>query len=146
MTIAAAALEPAARRQLHVFIATSDIHITHKLRSTRPEVLERIRSCVAQARRLAGSEEVEFSAEDASRTEVAFLLEAFDAAVTAGASVINVPDTVGYAEPEEFGGLVRQVVELVGRRAIVSTHCHNDLGLATANTLAGIQAGRARSR
>ena len=130
------------RRQLHVFIATSDIHITHKLRSTREDVLERITSCVSQARRLIGPDhDVEFSAEDASRTEVEFLLEAFEAAVAAGASVINVPDTVGYAEPKEFGGLVQQVVKLVGKRAIVSTHCHNDLGLATANTLAGIQAG-----
>ena len=142
VTIAAAALEPARRRQLHVFIATSDIHITHKLRSNRAEVLERIRANVEQARRLIGpGHEVEFSAEDASRTELEFLLEAFEAAVEAGATVINVPDTVGYAEPREFGALVRRVVRLVGRRAIVSTHCHNDLGLATANTLAGIQAG-----
>jgi 2-isopropylmalate synthase len=142
VTIAAAALEPARSRQLHVFIATSDIHITHKLRSTRDEVLERIRSCVAQARRLVGPEhEVEFSAEDASRTEPAFLLEAYEAAVDAGASVINVPDTVGYAEPKEYAAVVKRVVKLVGRRAMVSTHCHNDLGLATANTLAGIQAG-----
>lgn len=142
VTVAAAALEPARRRQLHVFIATSDIHITHKLRSSREEVLERIRSCVAQARRLVGPHhDVEFSAEDASRTDVEFLLAAFDAAVEAGASVINVPDTVGYAEPKEFGALVRQVVRRVGRRAIVSTHCHNDLGLAVANTLAGISAG-----
>ena len=142
VTIAAAALEPARRRQLHVFIATSDIHITHKLRSNRAEVLERIRANVEQARRLIGpGHEVEFSAEDASRTELEFLLEAFEAAVVAGATVINVPDTVGYAEPREFGALVRRVVRLVGRRAIVSTHCHNDLGLATANTLAGIQAG-----
>ena len=142
VTAAAAALEPARKRQLHVFIATSDIHITHKLRSTRAEVLERIRSCVGQARELVGPDhEVEFSAEDASRTEPAFLFEAFEAAVDAGASVINVPDTVGYAEPKEYGKVIRQVVKLVGRRAIVSTHCHNDLGVATANTLAGIQAG-----
>ena len=142
VTAAAAALEPARKRQLHVFIATSDIHITHKLRSTRAEVLERIRSCVGQAREMVGSDhEVEFSAEDASRTEPAFLFEAFEAAVEAGASVINVPDTVGYAEPKEYGKVIRQVVKLVGRRAIVSTHCHNDLGVATANTLAGIQAG-----
>jgi 2-isopropylmalate synthase len=142
VTAAAAALEPARKRQLHVFIATSDIHITHKLRSTRAEVLERIRSCVGQARELVGRDhEVEFSAEDASRTEPAFLFEAFEAAVDAGASVINVPDTVGYAEPKEYGKVIRQVVKLVGRRAIVSTHCHNDLGVATANTLAGIQAG-----
>ncbi|HEX2765340.1 MAG TPA: 2-isopropylmalate synthase [Candidatus Limnocylindria bacterium] len=142
VTVAAAALEPARKRQLHVFIATSDIHITHKLRSTRPEVLERIRSCVAQARRMVGDgHDVEFSAEDASRTELAFLLEAYAAAIEAGASVINVPDTVGYAEPKEFASVIKQVVKLCGRRAIVSTHCHNDLGLATANTLAGIQAG-----
>jgi 2-isopropylmalate synthase len=142
VTIAAAALEPARRTQLHVFIATSDIHITHKLRSTREEVLERIRSCVGQARRMVGpDQEIEFSAEDASRTELAFLLTAYEAAVEAGASVINVPDTVGYAEPKEFAAVVRQVVKLCGRRAIVSTHCHNDLGLATANTLAGIRAG-----
>jgi 2-isopropylmalate synthase len=142
VTVAAAALQPARRRQLHVFIATSDIHITHKLRSTREDVLDRIRSCVGQARRLVGAEhDVEFSAEDASRTELAFLLEAFDTAVDAGASIINVPDTVGYTEPKEYGALIRQVVKLVGRRAIVSTHCHNDLGLATANTLAAVQAG-----
>jgi 2-isopropylmalate synthase len=142
VTVAAAALQPARRRQLHVFIATSDIHITHKLRSTREEVLERISSCVAQARELVGPDhDVEFSAEDASRTELPFLLEAFEAAITAGASVINVPDTVGYAEPREFAAVVKQVVKLVGRRGMVSTHCHNDLGLATANTLAGIQAG-----
>jgi 2-isopropylmalate synthase len=142
VTVAAAALDPARKRQLHVFIATSDIHITHKLRTSREDVLERIRSCVAQARRMVGADhDVEFSAEDASRSEVDFLLEAYEAAVAAGASVINVPDTVGYAEPKEFAAIVRRVVKLVGRRAIVSTHCHNDLGLATANTLAGIQAG-----
>lgn len=142
VTVAAAALEPARKKQLHVFIATSDIHITHKLRSTREEVLERIRSCVAQARRMVGpGQEVEFSAEDASRTELEFLLSTYEAAVEAGASVINVPDTVGYAEPKEFGAVIKRVVKLCGRRAIVSTHCHNDLGLATANTLAGIQAG-----
>jgi 2-isopropylmalate synthase len=142
VTVAAAALAPARKRQLHVFIATSDIHITHKLRSTRDEVLERIRSCVAQARELVGpGQQVEFSAEDASRSDMPFLLEAFTAAVEAGASVINVPDTVGYTEPKEYAAVIKQVVRLVGRRAIVSTHCHNDLGLATANTLAAVQAG-----
>ncbi|CAN5171343.1 2-isopropylmalate synthase [soil metagenome] len=142
VTVAAAALDPARRKQLHVFIATSDIHITHKLRVTREEVLERIRSCVAQAREMVGpGQQVEFSAEDASRTELPFLLEAYETAVNAGASVINVPDTVGYTEPKEYASVIRQVVKLVGRRAIVSTHCHNDLGLATANTLAAIQAG-----
>ena len=142
VTVAAAALAPARKRQLHVFIATSDIHITHKLRSTRADVLERIRGCVAQARELVGQgQEIEFSAEDASRSELPFLMEAFAAAVDAGASVINVPDTVGYTEPKEYAAVIKQVVKLVGRRAIVSTHCHNDLGLATANTLAAVQAG-----
>ena len=142
VTVAAAALDPARARQLHVFIATSDIHIKHKLRTTREDVLERIRSCVTQARRMVGPDhEVEFSAEDASRSELPFLLEAYETAVGAGASVINVPDTVGYTEPKEYAAVVRQVVRLVGKRAIVSTHCHNDLGLATANTLAAIQAG-----
>ncbi len=110
VTVAAAALEPARKRQLHVFIATSDIHITHKLRTTREDVLERIRTCVAQARRMVGDDhDVEFSAEDASRSELPFLLEAYEAAVQAGASVINVPDTVGYAEPKEFAAVVKQV-------------------------------------
>ncbi|HEX2883817.1 MAG TPA: 2-isopropylmalate synthase [Candidatus Limnocylindria bacterium] len=140
--VAAAALAPARRKQLHVFIATSDIHITHKLRTTREDVLERIRSCVAQAREMVGpGQEVEFSAEDASRSDLDFLLAAYEAAIEAGASVINVPDTVGYTEPREYAAVVRRVVKLAGRRAIVSTHCHNDLGLATANTLAAIQAG-----
>jgi 2-isopropylmalate synthase len=142
VTVAAKALGPARKRQLHVFIATSDIHITHKLRSTRAEVLERIRACVGQAREMVGDgHDVEFSAEDASRTELPFLMEAFAVAVEAGASVINVPDTVGYTEPKEYASIIRQVVKLCGRRAIVSTHCHNDLGLATSNTLAAIQAG-----
>ncbi len=139
---AAAALAPATRTQLHVFIATSDIHLTHKLRASRDTVLERIAECVAQARHLIGpDQEIEFSAEDASRTEIGFLLQAFETAIGAGATVVNVPDTVGYAEPDEFGALVRQVVRTAGRRATVSVHCHNDLGLATANTLAGIRAG-----
>jgi 2-isopropylmalate synthase len=139
---AAVALAPARRRQLHVFIATSDLHLTHKLRATRAEVLARIASCVAQARASVGpDDDVEFSAEDASRSEPTFLFEAFETAVAAGASVLNVPDTVGYAEPAEFAGLVREVVRCFGRRAVVSVHCHNDLGLATANTLAAVRAG-----
>jgi 2-isopropylmalate synthase len=142
VTIAAAALAPARKVQLHVFIATSEIHLVHKLRATREEALERIRTCVAQARRLVRPEDdVEFSAEDASRSEVDFLMTAFETAIDAGASVINVPDTVGYAEPAEFGALVREVVRRFARRALVSVHCHNDLGLATANTLAAVRAG-----
>jgi 2-isopropylmalate synthase len=139
---AAAALAPAARRQLHVFIATSDIHLVHKLRATREDVLGRIAACVAQARASIGpDDDVEFSAEDASRSDPEFLAAAFEAAVAAGASVLNVPDTVGYAEPDEFAALVRRVVRQFGDRALVSVHCHNDLGLATANTLAAVRAG-----
>jgi 2-isopropylmalate synthase len=142
VSAAAAAIAPARRQHLHVFIATSDIHITHKLRSTRKAVLAAIRACVAQGRDLVGADAtVEFSAEDASRTELDFLLTAYEAAVEAGATVINVPDTVGYAEPDEFAVLVRRVVRAVGKRAVVSVHCHNDLGLASANTLAAIRAG-----
>ena len=142
VTAAAAALEGARRSQLHVFIATSDIHLQHKLRATREEVLERITACVGQARRLVGpKQEIEFSAEDASRSDPEFMFEAFERAIDAGATVINVPDTVGYAEPDDYAALVKRVVRLVGRRGIVSTHCHNDLGLATANTLAAIRAG-----
>ncbi|HEU5056438.1 MAG TPA: hypothetical protein VFU21_07925, partial [Kofleriaceae bacterium] len=133
---------PARKRHLHVFIATSDIHLKYKLRATREEVLERITSCVSQARKLVGPKAtVEFSAEDATRTDHDFLLTAYETAIAAGASVLNVPDTVGYSEPKEFGELVRRVVRAVKRRATVSVHCHNDLGLATANTLAAIRAG-----
>jgi 2-isopropylmalate synthase len=139
---AAAALAPARRRQLHVFIATSDIHLTHKLRATRAEVLARITDCVARARAGVGpGDDVEFSAEDASRSDPDFLFEAFEAAVAAGASVLNVPDTVGYAEPAEFAARVGAVVRRFGKRVVVSVHCHNDLGLATANTLAAVRAG-----
>jgi 2-isopropylmalate synthase len=142
VTVAAAALAPARKRHLHVFIATSDIHLKHKLRATREEVLERVSHCVEQARRLVGPDAtVEFSAEDASRTEIEYLLTVYEAAIAAGATVLNVPDTVGYAEPDEFGALVKQVVKHAKKRAIVSVHCHNDLGLAAANTLAAIRAG-----
>jgi 2-isopropylmalate synthase len=142
VSLAAAALEPAAKRHLHVFIATSEIHLVYKLKATPDEVLRRIGECVAQARRLVGPKAtVEFSAEDASRTDPECLLAAYRMAVEAGATVVNVPDTVGYAEPDEFAALVRRVVRAVGRRVAVSVHCHNDLGLATANTLAAVRAG-----
>ena len=142
VSLAAAALEPAAKRHLHVFIATSEIHLVHKLKATPDDVLRRIGDSVAQARRLVGPKAtVEFSAEDASRTDPDYLMAAYRTAVAAGASVVNVPDTVGYAEPDEFAALVRRVARAVGRRVVVSVHCHNDLGLATANTLAAVRAG-----
>ncbi len=136
------AISAAERPHLHLFIATSDIHLKHKLRLSREQALDEARRWVSWARQTLGPDaEIEFSAEDASRTEEAFLLQVYRAVVEAGASTVNIPDTVGYAIPAEFGRLVGSVVDLVGAEATVSVHCHNDLGLATANTLAAVQAG-----
>jgi 2-isopropylmalate synthase len=136
------AIRAAERPHLHVFIATSDIHLKHKLRMDREQALAEAVRWVTYGRRALGPDvEVEFSAEDASRSDPDYLLRVYEAVVEAGASTVNIPDTVGYAIPAEFGALVRRVVDLVGSRATVSVHCHNDLGLATANTLAAIQAG-----
>lgn len=136
------AIKGAERPHLHLFIATSDIHLTHKLRTTREAALAEAVKWVKYAReRLGRDAEVEFSAEDASRTDHEYLLQVYAAVVEAGASTVNIPDTVGYAIPSEYGALTRRVVDLVGRDATVSVHCHNDLGLATANTLAAVQAG-----
>lgn len=134
-------VRPAERPRIHTFIATSPIHMARKLRMTPDEVRETARRSVAYARSLAP--EVEFSAEDATRSEVEFLCRVFEDAIAAGATIINIPDTVGYALPEEFGALVRTLIERVPGmdRVTVSVHCHNDLGLATANTLAGVRAG-----
>ena len=138
---AAEAVRPAERARVHTFIATSPIHMARKLRMSPDEVLETAQRAVAHARTLVG--EVEFSAEDATRSDVDFLCRVFEAAIRAGATIINIPDTVGYALPEEFGALVRSLRERVPGmdRITVSVHCHNDLGLATANTLAGVAAG-----
>ncbi len=136
------AIGVAERPHLHVFIATSDIHLTHKLRISREQALADAIHWVRYGReRLGRDAEIEFSAEDASRTDPEFLLQVYEAVVEAGASTVNIPDTVGYAIPAEFGALVTRVVERVGRDATVSVHCHNDLGLATANTIAAVQAG-----
>ncbi len=136
------AIRVAERPHLHVFIATSDIHLKHKLRVSRDEALAAARQWVAYGRKALGADaEIEFSAEDASRTDLEFLMQVYEAVVDAGATTVNIPDTVGYAIPSEFGALVGRVVDLVGRDATVSVHCHNDLGLATANTLAAVQAG-----
>jgi 2-isopropylmalate synthase len=136
------AIGVAERPHLHVFIATSDIHLKHKLRLSRDEALAEAVRWVRYGREQLGKDaEVEFSAEDASRTDVDFLLKVYEAVVDAGATTVNIPDTVGYAIPSEFGSLVARVVDLVGDAATVSVHCHNDLGLATANTLAAVQAG-----
>ncbi len=138
---AAEALAHAASPRIHTFCATSDIHLEHKLRKTRAEVIEMTRRAVRQARNYAA--DVEFSAEDATRSDIDYLCEVLDAAVDAGASVLNVPDTVGYTTPPEYKHLVEQVLARVvrDRDVIVSVHCHNDLGLAVANSLAAIEAG-----
>jgi 2-isopropylmalate synthase len=138
---AAEALSRAAHPRIHTVVATSDIHLEHKLRKTRSEVIEMTRSAIRMARDFA--EEVEFSAEDATRSDVDYLCEVLSVAVEAGASVLNVPDTVGYTTPIEFARLVRTVHERVvkGRDITISVHCHNDLGLAVANSLAAIEAG-----
>jgi len=135
------ALAGAARPRIHTFVATSDIHLEHKLKKSRQEVIEMTRAAVSQARNFAA--EVEFSAEDATRSDVDYLCEVLDAAVEAGASILNVPDTVGYTTPFEFARLVQQVRERVvrDRQVIISVHCHNDLGLAVANSLAALEAG-----
>jgi 2-isopropylmalate synthase len=138
---AAAALAGAHRRRVHVFIATSALHMERKLGLSPDEVLERIRWSVAYAARQA--DEVEFSAEDATRSDRTFLAEACRLAVEAGATIVNLPDTVGYASPAEYAGLFVEMVERCPELAGVelSVHCHNDLGLAVANSLAGVGAG-----
>ncbi|MDX8401891.1 MAG: 2-isopropylmalate synthase, partial [Mariprofundaceae bacterium] len=129
------------RARIHTFIATSPIHMEAKLRMAPDQVLERAVEAVRQARSLAP--EVEFSAEDAGRSEMDFLCRVVEAAIEAGACVINIPDTVGYMVPDEFGERIRTLIERVPNsdRAIFSVHCHNDLGLATANSLAAVANG-----
>jgi 2-isopropylmalate synthase len=139
---AAEALRGAAQPRIHTFVATSDIHLEYKLKKTRAEVVAMTRQAVRLARSLAP--EVEFSAEDATRSDVDYLCEVFATAVAEGATILNVPDTVGYTLPTEFSQLVRAVRErVVGDREdiAISVHCHNDLGLAVANSLAAIDAG-----
>jgi 2-isopropylmalate synthase len=139
---AAEALRGAARPRIHTFVATSDIHLEYKLKKTRSEVIDMTRSAVGLARVYA--DEVEFSAEDATRSDVDYLCEVFTAAVDAGATILNVPDTVGYTLPNEFTSLVAAVRDRVVRDRTdltISVHCHNDLGLAVANSLAAVAAG-----
>ncbi len=138
---ALSALEAAARPRVHVFLATSDLHLKHKLRMTRAEALDAINTMVAFAR--ARCPEVEFSAEDASRSDPDFLGEAFTVAADAGATILNAPDTVGYTTPEEYGALFCGLRKRLGDRPglVWSAHCHNDLGLAVANSLAAVAAG-----
>ncbi len=141
--LAGEAIGPAARGRLHVFISTSDLHIKEKLRTTREDVLARARAAIRQARQY--TDDVEFSAEDASRTDPEFLCRIVEVAIQEGATTVNLPDTVGYAMPEEYGRMFRDILEKVpgADRVVLSAHCHDDLGLAVANSLAAIAAGRA---
>jgi len=135
------AVRDAERARIHTFIATSDIHITHKLQTTREDVLGQARAAVAHARQY--TDDVEFSPEDGFRSDREFMAEVIAAAIEEGATTINVPDTVGYATPEEYATMFVTLYELVPqlRDVTVSAHCHDDLGLAVANSLAGLQAG-----
>ncbi|MBV9227004.1 MAG: 2-isopropylmalate synthase [Acidobacteriaceae bacterium] len=136
---AAEALERAKRPRIHTFIATSDIHLKHKLRRSREQMLDDAIAAVTLARNY--TDDVEFSAEDATRTDIDFLQKVCQAVVEAGARTVNLPDTVGYSVPEEYGALIGRMVKALGDRATVSVHCHDDLGLAVANSLAAIKAG-----
>ena len=141
---AAQALEGGARTRIHVFIATSPLHMEKKLRMTPEQVFEQARLSTRFARNLA--EDVEFSAEDGYRSEPDFLCRVIEAAIAEGATTINIPDTVGYAVPELYGSFIRSLRERVPNsdKAIWSVHCHNDLGMAVANSLAGVKLGGAR--
>jgi 2-isopropylmalate synthase len=135
------ALEHAARPRIHVFLATSDIHLKYKLRISREECLAQARDAVAFAKSLC--DDIEFSPEDATRTDPDFLCQVLQAVVDAGATTLNIPDTVGYTVPAEFGELIATIRRRVKgiENVTISTHCHNDLGLAVANSMAGVAAG-----
>ena len=138
---AARALAPAERSRIHTFLATSELHLSAKLRMTRQECLDSAVSAVKLARRF--TDDVEFSAEDATRSDRDFLCRVIEAVIDAGCTTVNLPDTVGYATPDELREFFEQVIGRVANsdRAVFSTHCHNDLGLAVANSLAAIQGG-----
>jgi len=135
------ALKKAKKPRIHTFLATSDIHLKYKLKMTRKEALQQIKDMVCLAKKLCSR--VDFSPEDACRTEPNFLYQALETAIQAGADTLNIPDTVGYSTPYEFGQIIKNIKENVKgiENVIISTHCHNDLGLAVANSLAGILNG-----
>ncbi len=133
------AVREAARSRIHVFISTSPQHMEHMLKMTQEQVLSETRSGVARARE--HTDDVEFSPQDATRTPLDFMLDVLRTAVEAGATTLNIPDTVGYGIPWDFGALIQHIRREVPGDYVLSTHCHNDLGMATANTLAGVQAG-----
>src|SRR5439155_22560287 len=136
---AAQALRHARRPRIHTFIATSDIHLKHKLRKSRQQVLDEAVAAVTLARSYV--DDVEFSAEDATRTDWDYLEEVSKAVVAAGARTVNLPDTVGFSVPDEYGALIARMVKALGNTAVVSVHCHDDMGLAVANSIAAVQNG-----
>ena len=139
ITQAAKAIEPAAKKRIHTFIATSPIHMEYKLKMTPDEVIKRAVEAVKLAKSFV--DDVEFSCEDAGRSDVGFLKEICDAVIEVGAKTINLPDTVGIRMPSEVADMISQMYEHIGDKAIISVHNHNDLGLAVANSLAAITAG-----
>ena len=135
------AIKPAKRKRIHIFLATSKIHMKYKLRKAEDEIVKLAIEGVKYARNF--TDDVEFSPEDASRSEKKFLYRVIEQVIIAGATTINIPDTVGYAIPEEYGALIRDIKRNVPNigRAVISVHCHNDLGLGVANSLAAIKNG-----
>ena len=133
------AIKYANSARLHLFMATSDIHLKYKYGMTRAEMMTAVREKVAYAKTLC--ENIQFSLEDATRTEIDFILEVADTAINSGATTINIPDTVGCVLPEDYGKIIAAVKREVGDRAVIAAHCHNDLGLATANSLAAVVSG-----
>src|ERR1700691_2527852 len=136
---AAESLRKARRPRIHTFLATSDIHLKHKLKMSRQQVLDNAVAAVELARSYV--DDVEFSAEDGARTDADYLEQISRAVVAAGARTVNIPDTVGYSTPDEYAEIIGRVVKALGDTAIVSVHCHDDLGLAVANSLAAVKAG-----
>ncbi|MDO9287850.1 MAG: 2-isopropylmalate synthase [Thermodesulfovibrionales bacterium] len=133
------AVKNAPKRRIHTFHSTSDIHLKYQFRVNREEALKRSVEMVRLARSLV--EDVEFSPMDATRTELPYLIDVVEAVIEAGASTVNIPDTVGYTTPEEFGRIIKAIKEKIGDKAVISVHCHNDLGLAVANSLSAVLNG-----
>src|SRR6185312_6786742 len=135
------AIKGARKPRIHVFMSTSDVHLQHQFRMTREQAVEATRAMVARARGYC--EDIEFSAMDASRTEPAYLHQVLRVAIEAGATTLNIPDTVGYTTPDEYGALIKGIIDNVpgADKTILSVHCHDDLGMAVANSLAGVLNG-----
>ena len=135
------AVKGAAAPRLHVFLATSPVHMKYKLKMTPEQVIERVGGAVTHASKLCG--DIEFSAEDAMRSEPEFLARVIETAISSGAKVVNIPDTVGYTTPDEMYDMIKYLKDTVPNIGLaeISVHCHNDLGMAVANSLAGVRAG-----